>query len=515
MVGHVSKEYLDVICCDDINIQQKYLYTFFRKGGYSKKRSAEMVNISIKTADLWDSLYSRPNTITASAKEKDSRWKIACGREQTLLNLDVLDRAKNSSEDQRHRLTAREIDSCRASLVDLQGACTVPSRLEEDMEIFYKDHDEIPFTVNSAYGYFTWRGVDVFLGELSRIFHHALAHREYGLNLVYFGGSFYWTKSLDCFDDRPTVVPYGTAMELITALNGRKGLTISEARPYLDAIGIRSDDETVRSLMKNLGALNIHRNPDEYHCLNMNSETLNHTEFADLRERVASCPGQTVSKDELMTMFENLAGPHSPYYRELLKKEGLDRYAYIKYVMNQYGYTYNTRNQDSGWYPSVQRTRYEEYKDSNRGTIRINYSGPLHTLVPTSMEEYTAGSGDGPHPAGTDDHAEIDRLKELADAGDCESQFRLGELYQLGKGTEMSFEKAVHYYRLASDQDHGEAMYRLGSMYEYGLGVEKSKEKAYAMYKLSVSRKCEDARKKMISDIENEYRNLSVKDILP
>ena len=62
----------------------------------------------------------------------------------------------------------------------------------------------------------------------------------------------------------------------------------------------------------------------------------------------------------------------------------------------------------------------------------------------------------------------------LAESGDADSQFGLGQLYGNGFGVNMDDALAIKWYSAASAQGHAEASYRLGVMYQNGWGVEQS-----------------------------------------
>jgi TPR repeat protein len=58
------------------------------------------------------------------------------------------------------------------------------------------------------------------------------------------------------------------------------------------------------------------------------------------------------------------------------------------------------------------------------------------------------------------------------------AQFNLGNAYNSGLGLEVDQDKAVHYWRLAAEQDVAEAQFNLGSAYFNGQGVEKDMAQA-------------------------------------
>jgi TPR repeat protein len=61
-------------------------------------------------------------------------------------------------------------------------------------------------------------------------------------------------------------------------------------------------------------------------------------------------------------------------------------------------------------------------------------------------------------------------LRKAAAAGNAEAQYRLGTLYQTGRGLERDFTNALAWFRKAADQNHVGAIFNLGSMLEAGQG---------------------------------------------
>jgi TPR repeat protein len=57
--------------------------------------------------------------------------------------------------------------------------------------------------------------------------------------------------------------------------------------------------------------------------------------------------------------------------------------------------------------------------------------------------------------------------------GDAESQFFLGVRYSSGEEAERDLSQALHWYRLAAEQNHSLAQFNLGMMLEQGQGTER------------------------------------------
>jgi uncharacterized protein len=116
--------------------------------------------------------------------------------------------------------------------------------------------------------------------------------------------------------------------------------------------------------------------------------------------------------------------------------------------------------------------------------------------------------------------SEIKALITKADAGDAESQFRVGSAYDTGVGAPRSGENAMKYYMLAAvqgyanaqnsvgsvlqaekrytealpwyeraaAQGHGEANTNLGYFYDLGLGVKQDRQKGVELYKIGAEK---------------------------
>ena len=72
--------------------------------------------------------------------------------------------------------------------------------------------------------------------------------------------------------------------------------------------------------------------------------------------------------------------------------------------------------------------------------------------------------------------------KKAAEQGHISAQYNVGVCYDNGEGVEKDKRKAFGWYERAAEQGHVEAQYNLGVCYEYGRGVEKDKRKAFGWY---------------------------------
>ncbi len=61
--------------------------------------------------------------------------------------------------------------------------------------------------------------------------------------------------------------------------------------------------------------------------------------------------------------------------------------------------------------------------------------------------------------------------RPLAEQGNAQAQFYLGDIYEWGLGVPQDYTEAVKWYRKAADQGHADAQSLLGDMYYEGRGV--------------------------------------------
>ncbi|MBH3364130.1 tetratricopeptide repeat protein [Pseudomonas sp. URMO17WK12:I11] len=81
--------------------------------------------------------------------------------------------------------------------------------------------------------------------------------------------------------------------------------------------------------------------------------------------------------------------------------------------------------------------------------------------------------------------------EQVADAGDAQAQFELGEYFYAQAPKNLN--KALDWYQKASLQGHAEAQYRLGSMFFRGEGVKANNVQAYILLKMAAVNGAEDA----------------------
>jgi TPR repeat protein len=79
---------------------------------------------------------------------------------------------------------------------------------------------------------------------------------------------------------------------------------------------------------------------------------------------------------------------------------------------------------------------------------------------------------DGANAGKRGDYATAMRLlRPLADEGNAQAQYNVGEMYENGWGRPHDNSAAAHWYQKAADQGYATAQMALGHMYNFGFGV--------------------------------------------
>ena len=76
-------------------------------------------------------------------------------------------------------------------------------------------------------------------------------------------------------------------------------------------------------------------------------------------------------------------------------------------------------------------------------------------------------------------NAPISEVQKAAEQGDASAQYKLGWMYDKGRGVAQDDKQAVAWYRKAAEQGDASAQYKLGVMYENGKGVAQDYKLAY------------------------------------
>ncbi|MBL8511303.1 MAG: sel1 repeat family protein [Betaproteobacteria bacterium] len=75
--------------------------------------------------------------------------------------------------------------------------------------------------------------------------------------------------------------------------------------------------------------------------------------------------------------------------------------------------------------------------------------------------------------------------RHAAEQGFALAQFKLGGLYDFGRGVPQDYEEAVRWYRLAAEQGLALAQFNLGCMYEEGKGVSQNLHESVKWHRLA------------------------------
>lgn len=76
----------------------------------------------------------------------------------------------------------------------------------------------------------------------------------------------------------------------------------------------------------------------------------------------------------------------------------------------------------------------------------------------------------------------FDEIYSLAEQGNAEAQFEIGNRYNQENSTEKQLQKAAEWYSKAAEQGHLSAICKLAHMYKEGHGVEKNLQKSLKLY---------------------------------
>ena len=91
----------------------------------------------------------------------------------------------------------------------------------------------------------------------------------------------------------------------------------------------------------------------------------------------------------------------------------------------------------------------------------------------------------------------IEEFTPLAEAGNSNIQYVLGEWYDNGEGVPQDHTEAVKWYRLAADQGNATAQYNLAVKYADGTGVAMDYKEANKLYRLASEQGLVDAQRNL------------------
>ena len=113
---------------------------------------------------------------------------------------------------------------------------------------------------------------------------------------------------------------------------------------------------------------------------------------------------------------------------------------------------------------------------------RITFCWLLSLAAPFAW----AGNDAGMQAYRNKDYAKaLIEFHSLAQQGNSDAQYNLGQMYRLGEGVPQSDAEAVKWYLLAAGKGDVDAQYNLGQMYRQGIGVPPDDAKAAKWYRLA------------------------------
>ncbi len=134
------------------------------------------------------------------------------------------------------------------------------------------------------------------------------------------------------------------------------------------------------------------------------------------------------------------------------------------------------------WYNQAAKKNYKGAKERAKEVAALMKGRKVKTkAVPPTVKVSHRGQCHDLYEAGNYDKAFAYCLKAAHEKHPL-SMFRLGYMYDIGKGTKKDITKAKHWYELAAQDDIPAAIYNLGYMYQHGEGVNVDLNKARALY---------------------------------
>ena len=73
---------------------------------------------------------------------------------------------------------------------------------------------------------------------------------------------------------------------------------------------------------------------------------------------------------------------------------------------------------------------------------------------------------------------DFNEIKKLAEKGDSDAQYKLGQMYRKGKGISRDYKQAAYWYTKAAEQGNAHAQFFLGKMYWMGKGIPQDEKQA-------------------------------------
>ncbi len=145
----------------------------------------------------------------------------------------------------------------------------------------------------------------------------------------------------------------------------------------------------------------------------------------------------------------------------------------------------NNDNNDSNNITIDEETLRQYILMAERGNIDVQYN---------LGECYYSGNG-----TKKDINKAIRWFTSAANQGHSGAQFRLGECYNNGIGVTVNGSEAVKWYKMAAARGHAGSQYKLGDCYYYGIGIEKNDNEAEKWYKMAADHGHQNAQNQLKS----------------
>src|SRR5664279_5226523 len=107
----------------------------------------------------------------------------------------------------------------------------------------------------------------------------------------------------------------------------------------------------------------------------------------------------------------------------------------------------------------------------------------LAVIALLSGNAASAGLSEGLDALRANDYATAAKeLRPVAERGDAEAQYRIGLMYEYGKGYPQDKAQGIVWFRKAADQNHASAQTELGIIYATGDGAKQDDAQAFAWF---------------------------------
>ena len=108
----------------------------------------------------------------------------------------------------------------------------------------------------------------------------------------------------------------------------------------------------------------------------------------------------------------------------------------------------------------------------------------LFVALPANAQDFQKGFS--AHNRG-DYATALKQWRPLAEQGHAKAQYKLGSMYESGRGVPQDYAEAVRWFTKAAQQGHANAQFRLGLCYFHGQGIPKNIVQAYMWWGLAAS----------------------------